>query len=61
MIFDQAPLGGRNQVSDYCTIMVISTIAKLYSVIMEQKISAWVESRNKQVIGQHVGVRQNTP
>ena len=41
--------------------MVISTVAKLYSVIMEQKISTWVESRNKQVIGQHVGVRQNTP
>ena len=37
--------------------MVISTVAKLYSVIMEQKISTWVESRNKQVLGQCLGFR----
>ena len=31
--------GDKNQVSNYCTIMVSSTIVKLYSTIIEQKIS----------------------
>ena len=34
-------VGDKNQVSNYRAIMVSSTIAKLYSTIMEQKISAW--------------------
>ena len=29
-----------------------STIAKLYSTMMEQKVSAWDESENKQALGQ---------
>jgi hypothetical protein len=32
--------------------MVSSTIAKLYSTIMEQKISTWAESQNKRALGQ---------
>ena len=32
--------------------MVSSTIAKLYSTIMEQKISKWAESTNKRALGQ---------
>ena len=32
------------KVSNYGTIMVSSTIAKLYSTIMEQKVSAWAKS-----------------
>ena len=40
-------VGGKNKVSKYCTIMVSSTIAKLYNTIMEQNVSAWAESQNK--------------
>ena len=43
--------GDRNKVSNYCTIMVSSTIAMLYSTSMEQKVSAWVECPNKQALG----------
>ena len=44
--------GDKNVVSNYRTIMVSSTIAKLYSTIMEQKISAWAESHNIRALGQ---------
>ena len=44
--------GDKNQESIYCTIIVSSTIAKLYSTIMEQKVSAWAESQNKRALGQ---------
>ena len=44
--------GDKNQVSNYRTIMVSSTIAKLYSTIMEQKISTWAESTSKRALGQ---------
>ena len=44
--------GDKNQVSNYRTIMVSSTIAKLYSTIMEQKISTWAESTSKTAVGQ---------
>ena len=30
-----------NQVSNYHTIMIVSTIAKLYSTMMEKRIIAW--------------------
>ena len=36
----------------YRTIMVSSTIAKLYNTIIEQKVNAWVESKNKSALGQ---------
>ena len=50
-------VGDKNKVSNYRTIMVSSTIAKLYNAIMEQKVSAhWVISQNKQELGQ-VGFR----
>ena len=32
--------------------MVRSTIAKLYSTVMEQKVKPWAESQNKQPLGQ---------
>ena len=44
--------GDKNQVSNYRTIMVSSTIAKLYRTIMEQKISTWAESTSKRELGQ---------
>ena len=47
-------IGDKNKVSNYRTIMVSSTIAKLYNTIMEQKISAWAESRTKQYLGKWV-------
>ena len=40
-------VGDKNQVSNYRTIIAI-----LYSTIMEQKISTWVESTIKRVLGQ---------
>ena len=40
-----------NQVSNYRSIMVSSTIAKLNKTIMELKVSAWVESHNNQALG----------
>ena len=42
----------KNQVSNYRTIMVSSTIAKLYNTIMKQKMSTWVESTSKRELGQ---------
>ena len=39
-------------VSNYQTIMVSSSMAKLYNIIMEQKFSSWVEHRHKQAFGQ---------
>ena len=44
--------GDKNQVSNYRTIMVSSTMAKLYSTIMEQTISTWAESTSKISLGQ---------
>ena len=44
--------GDKNQVSNYRTIMVSLTIAKLYCTIMEKKISTWVESTRKRPLGQ---------
>ena len=31
-------IGDKNQVSNYCTILMSTTIAKLYSIVMEQKV-----------------------
>ena len=42
----------KNQVSNYHTIIVRSTTAKIYSIIIEQKVSAWVQSQNKRKFGQ---------
>ena len=50
-------VGDMNQVSHYGTIMLSSTMGKLDSTIMEQKISALAENRNKGAIGQ-VGCRR---
>ena len=44
--------GDKNQGSNYRTIMVSSTIAKVSSTIMEQKISTWAESTSKRALGQ---------
>ena len=44
--------GDKNQVSNYRTIMVSSSIAKLYSALMEQMISTWAESTSKRALGQ---------
>ena len=44
--------GDKNQVSNYHTIIVSSTIAKLCSTIMEQKISTWAKSTSKRALGQ---------
>ena len=36
----------------FTTIMVGSTIVKLYNIIMEQKISAWVKGKKQHALGQ---------
>ena len=36
--------GCKNNTSNYLTIMISPTVAKLYSVILEKKISNWLES-----------------
>ena len=41
----------KHQLSNYLTIMVSPTIAKLCSTIMEHKVSAWVGNQNKQALG----------
>ena len=48
----------KNQLSNYRTIMVSSTIAKLYSIIMEHKL-AWVERKKNKHLGKQV-LDQNT-
>ena len=40
----------KSQVSDYRTIMGSSTIAKLYSTIMQQKVSDWAEKQKQMSI-----------
>ena len=45
-------VGNKNQVSNYRTIMMSSTIARLYSTIMKQKVSGWAKCLNKQALGQ---------
>ena len=39
--------GEKNLVSNYRTIMVNSVMAKLYTIIMEQKISSCIEHHHK--------------
>ena len=42
----------KHNVSNYCTIMMSSIIAKLCTTTMEWKVSAWIESQNKRALGQ---------
>eukprot|EP00249_Psilotum_nudum_P014414 c24809_g1_i1 orf=143-907(+) len=44
--------GDRNQLTNYRTIMICSTLAKLYSTIIETKLSKWAEKEKKRAIGQ---------
>ena len=44
--------GVKNLVSNHQTIMVRSVMAKLYSTIMEQNISPWIEHHHKQALDQ---------
>ena len=36
----------------FTTIMVGSTIVKLYNIIMEQKVSDWVKGKKQHALGQ---------
>jgi hypothetical protein len=49
--------GDRNIPSNYMTIMISSILAKLYGIILEKKISLWLESHGKRAKGQ-VGFRR---
>lgn len=50
--------GDRNQLTNYRTIMVGSTMAKLFSTIIENKLSLWAEFNKKRAVGQ-AGFRKN--
>jgi hypothetical protein len=39
--------GDRNMPSNYRTIMINLILAKLYGIILEKKISLWLESHSK--------------
>ena len=41
-----------NNVKNYCTIMVVSLMAKLFGCIMEMKISEWAENNDKRALRQ---------
>jgi hypothetical protein len=43
--------GDRNILSNYRTIMISPILAKLYGIILEKKISLWLESHGKRVKG----------
>jgi hypothetical protein len=49
--------GDRNIPSNYRTIMISLILAKLYGIILEKKISLWLESHGKKTKGQ-VGFRR---
>jgi hypothetical protein len=44
--------GDRNIPSNYRTIMISPILAKLYGIILEKKISLWLESHGKRAKGQ---------
>jgi hypothetical protein len=44
--------GDRNISSNYRTIIITSILAKLYGIILEKKISLWLESHSKRAKGQ---------
>jgi hypothetical protein len=44
--------GDRNIPSNYRTIMISPILAKLYRIILEKKISIWLESHGKRAKGQ---------
>jgi hypothetical protein len=44
--------GDRNNPSNYRTIMISLILAKLYGIILEKKISLWLESHGKRAKGQ---------
>jgi hypothetical protein len=44
--------GDRNIPSNYRTIMISPILAKLYGIILEKKISLWLESHSKRAKGQ---------
>jgi hypothetical protein len=43
--------GDRNNPSNYRTIMISLILAKLYRIILEKKISLWLESHSKRAKG----------
>jgi hypothetical protein len=49
--------GDRNIPSNYKTIMISPILAKLYGIILEKKISLWIESHGKRAKG-HNGFRR---
>ena len=44
--------GDRNLLTNYCTIMVSSTMAKIFNTILEIQLSKWAEKHNKRAHGQ---------
>ena len=50
--------GDRNVANNYRTIMVGSTMAKLFGTVMENKISSWAEENSKRAKS-HVGFCKN--
>ena len=49
--------GDKNDPSNYLTIMISPLLAKLYGIILENKINEWIEMEGKLVKGQ-VGFRR---
>jgi hypothetical protein len=43
--------GDRNIPSNYRTIMISPILAKIYGIILEKKISLWLESHGKRAKG----------
>ena len=52
--------GDRNNPSNYRTIMTSPPLAKLYGIILENKLSIWLESEEKQAKGQAGFRRQHS-
>ena len=50
--------GGKNDPSNYCTIMINPLLDKLYGIILEKKMNGWLEMEGKRAKGQ-TGFRRN--
>ena len=44
--------GERSVANNYCTIMVGSTMAKLFGMVMENKVRSWAEENSKRAKSQ---------
>lgn len=49
--------GDKNSVTNYRTMMLSSTLAKLFSIVLETKISTWAQEANKRLV-EHAGFRK---